>query len=127
MKILFLLLWFIVPEINARLDKNGPKRNYLQVNTIRGIVAFFHWCLFVSEPDQYMTLIWLIVFQLTSFWLYFEIRLNLLRDNPILYYDTVERDSGIIDRFFADQAWYWHPIAKLAALVMMIYAIIQAL
>ncbi len=122
---LYLLIWFLVPEANAYIDRKGRKPIYIQTFIFRGIAAFFHWCIFIRTPDQWPLLVWLIVFQLTAFWIWFEIRLNLYRGKPILYYDTTENDSGWIDRFFAKLGLKWHLAAKVTALVTMIISIVR--
>ncbi len=126
----FLLVWLAVPYVNARFDVDGHKPNYLQVFIARGMAALVHWCLFVKSPDQWPILFWLVVFQLCSFWLTFEILLNVWRGRALLHYDFVELDSGYIDRFFAKlyrktktHAFHW--LAKLIALASMVFSIVR--
>lgn len=121
----FLLVWLIPIWVNVEWDKDGRKPVYAQMFILRGMAAFSHWLLFVRSPDQMPLLAWLLVFEVTSFWLVFEIWLNLRRGNALLYYDTVEKDSGYIDRFFAWAGQGWHFVAKVSALALMIYCIIR--
>lgn len=120
----YLLIWFLAPEVNAWIDRKGRKPNYLQTFIVRAMVAFFHLCLFVKHPEQWPLLVWVVTYQVTSFWLWFEVRLNLYRGKPILYYDRTELDSGWIDRFFARRP-NWQKAAKVTALVTMILAIVR--
>lgn len=116
MTTLFLSLWLIPIAVNIYADRNGAKRNYLQVNIIRGAAAILHAILF--NPQNTIEWIPILIFQVTSFWILFEIGLNLVRGNPLLYYDSKEGDSGIIDRFFKWAGPTAHFVAKLAALIL---------
>jgi hypothetical protein len=72
-----------------------------------------------------MTDYWpLFLFQVTSFWLIFEIALNIVRGREVFYYDRKEKDSGWIDRFFAWAGPVWHFIAKLITFALMVWSII---
>jgi hypothetical protein len=118
----FLLLWLIPIAANVLADRNGRKPNYLVMFILRGMAAILHGVLF--EPDNFGEYFPVLVFQVTSFWLIFEATLNYLREKPLLYYDTVEKDSGYIDRFFAWAGNPAHTIAKVCTLILCILSII---
>jgi hypothetical protein len=133
MILLKLLTWLIPISINIYLDRNGAKRNYLQVFIIRAIIAILHgaWMLptdfnYSAASSLQLILIWLpfLIFQITSYWLLFEIGLNAVRGNGILYYDTKESDSGWVDRLFKWAGWKMHLIAKIFSFIIMVLSII---
>lgn len=72
----------------------------------------------------------LTLFCFTSYWLVFEIALNVVRGRVkqlgfwkgLLYFDTVEKDSGWIDGFFAKYKKL-HTPSKLFALLVMLVSI----
>jgi hypothetical protein len=147
----FLSLWSIVPSVNAWMDRKGAKRNYLLVGLVRGMAAVLHGALFFPSGFYFhgrpvWELSWgellaiyvpIFLFQGTSFWILFELLLNILRkklslniysEQSILYYDHKEKDSGWIDGFFK---WLGpkagpiaHAVAKVAALILCILSII---
>jgi len=133
-----LLLWLLPIIVNIYMDRNGAKRNYLQVNTIRGIALIVHGavCFDMDGGNFLMKDIIrntpIIVFYFTSYWLFFEAGLNYVRGRieeqggfwkGILYYDRSEGDSGWIDGFFADKPKA-HTVAKVVSLIAMILSII---
>ena len=130
MTTLILLLWLIPIAINVYIDRNGKKPNYAQVFIFRGVAALLHAILFDVAvgwlPDnlyQYsvleLLLIWLpmLLFQITSFWILFELALNKVRGREWLYFDRSENDSGWIDRIFNNLGNGAHLAAKIAALI----------
>jgi hypothetical protein len=125
MKILLLLLWLVPIAINIYADKDGDKPNYLQVFILRGFCAILHGALF--NPQGWVDYEPILIFQVTSYWLLFEIGLNAVRGRALLYYDTVEKDSGWIDRFFALAGREWHLAAKISAFILMVWSIIVIL
>jgi hypothetical protein len=117
-----LLLWLIPIGLNVYADKDGRKPNYLMMFVLRGAAAIIHGVLF---NPQNMTDYWpLFLFQVTSFWLIFEIALNIVRGREVFYYDRKEKDSGWIDRLFAWAGPVWHFIAKLITFALMVWSII---
>lgn len=117
-----LILWLIPIGLNVYADKDGRKPNYLLMFVLRGIAAILHGVLF---NPQDMTDYWLVLlFQVTSFWIFFEIALNLVRGRELFYYDTKEKDSGWIDKFFAWTGPFWHFFAKIVAIALMVWSII---
>jgi len=117
-----LLLWLLPIGANIYADRKGRKPNYIQMFVIRGMAAIAHGILF--NPHNMWDYAPVFVFQITSFWILFEIGLNIVTKKPILYYDRKEGDSGTIDRFFKWAGPGAHLVAKLAALVLCILSII---
>ena len=117
-----LLLWLIPIGLNVYADKDGRKPNYLLMFVLRGIAAILHGVLF---NPQDMADYWpVFLFQVTSFWILFEIALNLVRGREVFYYDRKEKDSGWIDKLFAWAGPFWHIIAKIVATILMVWSII---
>jgi hypothetical protein len=119
---LFLLLWLIPIAVNIYTDRKGRKPNYLQMFIIRGMAAILHGILF--NPHNMLDYLPVFIFQVTSFWVLFEIGLNIIRKKPLLYYDQKELDSGILDRFFAKRGTTIHLIAKIVAVLLCILSVI---
>jgi len=122
-----LLTWFIPIAVNVYLDRNGAKRNYLQVNMIRGIVLILHAVFFFNLQGGYFRSediirnTPIIIYYFTSYWLFFEIGLNIVRNRAsIWYYDTKELDSGWIDGFFAKYPSLHKPAKTLAAVLLLL-------
>lgn len=125
-----LLLWLIPIAFNIYVDRNGAKRNYLMVNVLRGMAMIAHGIYF--DPSD-ITEHWpVILFQFTSYWLVFEIGLNIVHKRiqqfgfwkGLLYYDQSEGDSGWIDRLFKWTGPTFHAICKVMALIVCILSII---
>jgi hypothetical protein len=117
-----LLLWLIPIGINIWVDRNGDKPNYLMVFVLRAIASIVHMVFF--DVRNGLDIIPLFIFQITSFWILFEIGLNLVRDRPFLYFDRTENDSGWIDEIFDFLGTTAHAVAKAAALTACVLAII---
>lgn len=122
MKTFFLLLWLLPIAANVWADAKGRKPNYLMMFVIRGMAAILHGILF--DPQNLKDYFPVFVFQVTSFWLLFEIGLNIVRKKPILYYDTTEHDSGWIDKFFSFTGREFHFFCKVIALLLIVFSII---
>jgi hypothetical protein len=119
---IYLLLWLLPIAGNVYLDRNGRKPNYLQMFIIRGFFAILHAILF--NPHNTLDWIPILTFQVTSFWIFFELGLNIVRGNDWLYYDDREHDSGVIDRLFSWAGYEFHAIVKAIVFVFMILSII---
>lgn len=120
-----LLIWFIVPLANAYADRKGRKPNYAMVFIIRAFCAILHGALFINDYVNYWFYWWpVLVFEVTSFWIIFELSLNIYQRRPLLYYDNKEGDSGWIDRAFKFLGHGAHTFAKLLALIAMIFSIL---
>lgn len=122
MTTLLLLLWLLPIAGNIYLDRNGRKPNYLQMFILRGMAAILHGVLF--NPQNWNDYFPVFIFQVTSFWLFFEAGLNIVRNKPLLYYDHFEGDSGWIDRLFKWAGPTAHAIAKIAILILCILSIV---
>ena len=134
MKILVLLLWHpIILLFNVwdkKITKNGGKPNYIVYFLVRGMAAVLHggFMLIVFE-DAYtdygsltawqLLILWFpyLTFQVCTFWIQYEICRNVWSNEALLYYDNSEKDSGVIDRFFAWTGPAFHVAAKIMALV----------
>lgn len=126
MTTLLLVLWLVVIAVNVYMDRKGPKRIYLVVNTIRGMAMIVHAALFGVTPTDYWLLAAIVTYQVTSYFIFFPLWLNIVTDKTpyLTYIDRIEGDSGWVDRYFAKRKpavlVYW----KLAALVGMTIALI---
>lgn len=131
--LLKLSIWFLVIFANFWHDRKGAKNWYLAVFGIRGFASVAHM-FFIVPPNLMpwtlsgldLLIVWLpmFIFQVTSFWIFFELWLNIYQKRTLLYFDTKEKDSGWIDRFFAWAGHTWHAIAKLMALILLVLSII---
>jgi hypothetical protein len=126
MTTLLLVLWLVVISVNVYLDRNGAKRNYLQVNIIRAMAGIVHASLFGLDPKEVWLLVSIVTYQVTAYFIFFPLLLNIVTSKTpyLTYIDRIEGDSGWIDRYFAKRKpivlVYW----KLAALVGMTIALI---
>ena len=138
---LLLLLWLVIIAgfnyWDYKVTKDGGKPNYLIYFLARGMAAILHGtlCLMLLE-DRYtdygslsawqLLALWFpyLGFQVTSFWIQYEITRNIWSNEAWLYYDHQEGDSGWIDRLFKWAGPEFHAIAKLAALVTAVLCVI---
>lgn len=133
MKTFILLLWLIPIALNVYVDRDGRKPNYLQMFLIRGLAAVLHAVILDVTCDVFpdnlwrynaieLMLIWMpvLLFQVTSFWILFELVLNIVRGRELLYFDRQERDSGWIDQIFDALGNGAHLAAKIVALIICI-------
>lgn len=129
--ILKMIVWLIVPAVNMYVDRKGRVPFYLPVNIVRFMCAILHGVLMLTNVDYtpwtmsgwQLVLLWapIFIFQATSFWLIFDVGINILQKKPhILYRDTKEGNSGWIERFFKDKPDWTYYTAKAAALVLLI-------
>jgi hypothetical protein len=134
-----LLLWMLPITFNIYVDRNGHKPNYLKVFTLRAMAAVIHgllfaprdWYAYVNEYHWSLGVA-VFLFQITSYWLVFEIGLNIVRKRiqqlgfwkGVLYYDQKEGDSDWIDRFFKWAGPTYYITAKSMALIVCILSII---
>lgn len=112
------------------VTRKGGKPNYKKYNATKavfGIGCFFLVANFDSWQRFLISGLVMAIFELTSFWLIYELIRNLwsrqLKWSELLYFDQVEKDSGGVDLFFAKHP-NLHTPAKLAALVLCILSII---
>lgn len=97
---LYLLLWlvFIAAEVyrNYRIiEINKGKPSYLHSFVVRGMAAIIHGVLF--DPHNMAEYLPVFIYQVTSFWILFDLILNWMREKPMLY---LGKESGWIDRGF---------------------------
>lgn len=116
-----LFLWLIPIGVNVWVDRKGRKPNYLMMFMLRGMASIVHAVLF--DPTVPMDYFLILIFQVTSFWILFDLLLNALRGRPALYYDTKEGDSGWIEKIFARLGPTAYAAAKVGALTACILAI----
>lgn len=132
-----LFLWLIPIAVNVYVDRNGRKPYYPLVFIFRGAAAIIHGVIFdlvldYFPKDWYGYNLWdtvlimapLILFQLTSFWILFELALNHVRGREPFYFDRTENDSGWIDKLFDKLGNGAHLLAKVIALIVCILSII---
>lgn len=134
--LLLLSTWFIPIVFNAWFDHKRVNIDYLIVFFFRGIAAILHAIIYqIPESFGYgEELFWqiapLFVFQTTSFWIFFELFLNIFRHrrsldyNGLLYFDRKENNSGWIDRWFSKRPLWVHSTAKIMCFVLMVLSII---
>lgn len=115
--ILFILLEIRRNYVIIEIDKERP--NYLHSFGFRAFFAFLGICITYPHYDPIMEIykVWpYIVFQLSSFWILFDLGLNISRGKELLYKG---KNSGLLDRL---------PIGiyatlKLIVLGIMLYSI----
>lgn len=105
------------------VTRNGRKPNYLKYNLVKTIVGILIFA-FIGNFDSWsrfiLSGITVSIFELTSFWIIYEVIRNIWTKQHLFYFDKFERDSGGVDRFFADNPDL-HVPAKIAALVLCIF------
>ena len=97
---LHLILWlvFIAAETYRNyylIEVKKTRPMYLQSFVLRGMAAILHGILF--NPHNMADYFPVFIFQVSSFWLLFDLSLNYLRGKPMLY---MGEQSGWIDRAF---------------------------
>lgn len=129
MTTIYLLIWvvyiaadvwcnfYIIEQINSRPD-------YLKLNIIRG-VAFVLYGRFVWDLWLDLHSLYIFLYCTTSFWLLFDLVLNISRGKHPLY---IGQNSGYIDQYgFKNPFLYYvFKVFALAALVFSIAKIYQA-
>ena len=136
MIILKLLTWLLVIAGNVYADRNRRKPNYLLVNCMRGALMIVHAVFVLPYPDyrcDYQCMSWyeplvpympIFLFQLTSYWVFFPLALNLVWGEHWLYYDIKEKDSGWVDMLFAWAGWKAHLLSKILAFIVMVLCVV---
>lgn len=124
--------WLIfIPFFNLvdwKITHKGGKPNYKRYNLTKavfGIGCFFLVANFDSWQRFLISGLVMAIFELTSFWLIYELIRNLWSRRPLtwrelLYFDFTENDSGFWDNFFAKYGWNFHAFCKLLALIICI-------
>ena len=104
-----LLIWLIYPFAEAFIQAYLQKEkewtpNYLQLNTIRGIVAIVFGGAVMQIPYD-MVLFWsYVAWTMSAFFVVFDPLLNELKDKPFGY--TGKR-SGWINRIIGERKWLY--------------------
>lgn len=130
---MLIITWFIYIFAEAKIqhyliEKRKWKPNYLQLFFIRGIVAILfggfigvgslsHYSitLYDFQMWQYKQGLTLLLFQTTTFWLFFDLTLNYLRDRP---WDYRGKTSGWLDRMPYD-LWV---VGKVLAVIVAVWS-----
>jgi len=112
-----MITWFlyIIAEalIQAHYIKEGNRPNYLQLFIIRGMASIFHGVIVNVQPYPWYDYPLLVLWQASSFWIFFDLILNELRGKPL---DYKGENSGWLDSL--PEFWYW--IGKCLSLLMFI-------
>lgn len=103
-----LLIWFAFILIHAwhdykQIHDDNERPNYLFSFTVRGFFAILHAILF--DPHNFLDWLPALIFQVTSFYLFFPILLNSFRKKELFY---VGQHSGWLDSYF-----YKHRVSHL--------------
>jgi hypothetical protein len=126
MIIVQMLGWLALIALNVFIDfkliKSGKGVNHVFETVIRIMAAILYAGLLfgVRRPDEHAG--WVALFQATSFWLFFELGLNLSRGLEPFYIG----ETALSDRFFRKNMPVYLGL-KLFALVLLITSIIQLL
>ena len=131
MTTLLLILWFAVIAFNVWVDSDGHKPNYFQVNFMRITAMVFHLCGFTPDPSEWLLIIAVILFEVTTYFIFFPWWLNFVtqKPDPFLYIDRTEHDSGWVDRWFSKYSrgflLFWKVLAGvvMAISIYFIYAL----
>lgn len=120
---LFLWLLYIGFDVWTNytiIEQNRSRPNYLLLNIVRG-AAFIVYGSFVWDFQPEIWYANIFIFCTTSFWILFDLSLNIARKKHPLY---IGAESGWIDRWgFKNRGLYY--ICKVFALVIMILSIIN--
>ncbi len=137
---LLLLLWLVIIIIFNYIDwavtHDGGKPDYGKYFVMRGAAAILHGVLLlIVNEDAYtnygslsawqLLILWLpyLGFQVCSFWILYELIRNKWTGRDWLYYDSEEKDSGFVDRFFAWAGPTYHGLAKIISLIICLLCI----
>jgi hypothetical protein len=135
---LVLFLWVVIISVFVYRDRNGRKPDYGLEYFFRSCAALAHMiildllCNYFPDGgwewgDSWMMIklaIPVILFQMTSFWILFELSLNIYLGRELLYFDRKELDSGWIDKLFDRLGNVAHLLAKILVLIICILSII---
>lgn len=120
---LFLWLLYIAADVWTNyviIEKNNSRPNYLLLNIVRG-AAFILYGAFVWDFQAEVWYVNIFLFCVTSFWLCFDLSLNIARKKHPFY---IGAESGWIDQWgFKNRGLYY--VCKLFALVLLILSVIN--
>lgn len=122
MKTFYFILWFLIIELEVwrnyyiiEVKKQAP--SYLLSFILRSMAAIVYGILF--NPQNFNDYSPILIFQVTSFWIVFDLSLNILRDKEIFY---TGHESGWLDKLGKIPLLYL--FLKLSAFALMIFSII---
>lgn len=119
--------WFIVIALKAYMDFHQieiQKKNIKHGFEILlvAMVAFFHqWIAGVNKIEEWQFAGTILIFQASSYFLFFDASLNLMRGREIFYYGK----EAWTDRLFQKLGMGAYVMSKIFALVLMVTAVIQ--
>lgn len=119
----YLLIWVAYIWIDVWnnyyiIEVNDRRPNYLLMNIVRG-VAFVLYGRFVWDLSLDLQALYVFLYCLTSFWILFDLALNIARRKHPLY---IGQHSGWIDQYgFKYPALYY--LGKAVALAALIFSI----
>ena len=117
-----MLLWliYILSEalVQNRYIKKGNKPIYIILFFLRGMLAIAHGIFLDVQPDPWWEWGILLGWQICSFWIFFDLMLNALRDKD---WDYKGENSGWLDKL---PYKYWYTGKIIAAIGMIIFYII---
>src|SRR5574343_949393 len=97
--------WYII-------EKKNTVPHYLPMTIFRGMMAIFYGAFIDTNTD---TVLYWLIFTTCSFWLVFDVSLNLMRGKSPFYIGT----NSTIDRFgLKFPVTYW--LLKIACLVLLV-------
>lgn len=117
-----LFVWFVVIGVEIyrnyyMIERSKERPNYTLSFILRGMAAIFHGILF--SPSNWVEYFPVFIFQVTSFWILFDLGLNILRNEAIFY---TGRDSGLLDKVGKFPLTYL--LLKVAAFTLLVLSII---
>jgi hypothetical protein len=128
MKPLFIFItWIIVIELKAwvdfyQIEKLKRKISHGFEIGVVAIIAVLHQALSgVNKIEEWDLAGWILLFQTMSYWLLFDLSLNLMRGKEPFYYGK----NAASDRLFQKLGNGTYFMTKVFALVLMIVAIFQ--
>lgn len=116
-----MILWlvYIASEvtIQAHLIGKGWKPNYIQLFILRGAASIVHGA--IIDVESFGEYFWLLAFQVTSFWILFDLGLNIVRGKELFYKG---KNSGWLDKLPWDVYIILKGIAAVVCLTLIILA-----
>lgn len=124
--LLIILLWIVVIVLKSYIDYYQIEKQKKNIRhgfelLLVAIVAFFHqWLSGVNKIEEWELAGTILIFQLSSFYLLFDLSLNLMRGKEIMYVGQ----TSAIDKFM----WKYPAIhlgTKLFCLVFVVWSVIE--
>lgn len=116
-----MILWLIYIALEITIQSNlirkGWKPIYIQLFIIRGMASIVHGIYLGVEPGWDYPL--LVAFQATSFWILFDLGLNIVRGKDLFYQG---KTSGWLDKLPWDVYIILKGIAAVVCLILLIIA-----